>query len=266
MKLKIRHLTRYRYASPLRAAVQTLCLTPSSSPAQQVHEWCLDVSGRLQPLTDAWGNRSHLMHIDAGVREMRCEASGLVETQGTPWHVDETGPDPRVYLATSSLAAPDAAMRRDLAAAGLGAARDEAGLMALVRHVAGHVAYRPGETDARTTAAQAWQGRGGVCQDQAHALVAACRALGMPARYVSGYFHAVGSERLASHAWAEVCLAPEGRRWFGVDITHACPVDERHVRLAVGPDYAACSPIRGVRSGGGREHLLVELEIVALSA
>jgi len=96
--------------------------------------------------------------------------------------------------------------------------------------------------------------------------VAACRSLGVPARYVSGYFHAAGSERLASHAWAEVCLELSGRRWFGVDITHVCPVDERHVRLAVGPDYSACSPIRGVRSGGGREHLLVELEIVALPA
>ena len=100
----------------------------------------------------------------------------------------------------------------------------------------------------------------------AHAFVAACRGLGVPARYVSGYFHAPGSESLASHAWAEICPDPAARRWLGIDITHVGRVDERHVRLAVGPDYAACSPIRGVRSGGGRERLTVELEIVALPA
>ena len=95
VKLKIRHLTRYRYASPLRAAVQTLCLTPGSGAGQQVHHWCLDVSGRLQPHTDAWGNRSHLMHIEAGERDLRCEASGMVETCGQAWSPEPAGPDPR---------------------------------------------------------------------------------------------------------------------------------------------------------------------------
>lgn len=266
VKLKIRHLTRYRYASPLRAAVQTLCLTPSSGAGQQVHHWCLDVSGRLQPHTDAWGNRSHLMHIEAGERELRCEAFGMVETCGQAWSPEPAGPDPRVYLAPSPLAVLDAAMRHDLRDAGLEAPRDEDLALALARHVAERVRYRAGTTHAGTTAAQAWQGGEGVCQDQAHAFVAACRGLGVPARYVSGYFHAPGSESLASHAWAEICPDPAARRWLGIDITHVGRVDERHVRLAVGPDYAACSPIRGVRSGGGRERLTVELEIVALPA
>lgn len=261
MKLKIRHLTRYRYARPLRAALQNLCLTPRDTAAQRIVEWRLDASGRLQPHTDAWGNPGHLMQVEAGARELRCEASGIVETLGEPVEIDRLGPDPHVYLAPSALAGSDVAMRRDLAERGAAAPRDEAGALALAALVAQQVAYCRGRTDATTSAVQAWAGGEGVCQDQAHAFIAACRALGVPARYVSGYFHTEGAGELASHAWAQVCPQPDLRRWIGVDITHGCLVDERHVQLAVGPDYAACSPIRGVRSGGGGEQLLVQVEI-----
>jgi len=44
-------------------------------------------------------------------------------------------------------------------------------------------------------------------------------------------------------------------------VTHGCVVDERHVQIAVGPDYAACAPVRGVRVGGGVERLTVSIEI-----
>jgi transglutaminase-like putative cysteine protease len=100
-----------------------------------------------------------------------------------------------------------------------------------------------------------------VCQDQAHVFIAACRAHGVPARYVSGYFYAPQSPMLASHAWADVCLDPQHGRWLGVDVTHGCLMDERHVRLAAGPDYAACLPIRGVRHGGGEEAMRVRVDI-----
>jgi len=100
-----------------------------------------------------------------------------------------------------------------------------------------------------------------VAQDQAHVFIAACRANGVPARYVSGYFYAPESPALASHAWADVCVDTDRRRWLSVDVTHECLMDERHVRLAVGPDYAACLPIRGVRHGGGEEAMRVRVEI-----
>ena len=52
--------------------------------------------------------------------------------------------------------------------------------------------------------------------------------------------------------------------WFSIDITHRCPIDDRHVRLAVGPDYAACAPLRGVREGGGEEQMVVELRVAEI--
>ncbi len=127
-------------------------------------------------------------------------------------------------------------------------------------------AIAAGSPTSSTTAAQALQQGEGVCQDQAHVMLAACRASGVAARYVSGYFYAPGAPDLASHAWVDVCLDIDARRWLSIDITHRCLMDERHVRLAVGPDYAACPPIRGVRSGGGEEAMKVDIAIEQTSA
>jgi transglutaminase-like putative cysteine protease len=262
VKFQIRHRTHYRYTQPLRSAAQTLCLTPRHTDTQHVHHWRLHAPLPLQPQTDAWGNHSHVLAVGAGARTLVCEAVGLVETLGRAVHVDPLGPDPRLYLMPSALATADEALRRAALAAVAGVCGHEAQALALARLVAERIRYQPGRTDARTTAARAWQVGAGVCQDQAHGLVAACRAVGLPARYVSGYFHAVGAPELSSHAWAQVCVDPAGRRWLGLDVTHGVAVDERHVQIAVGPDYAACAPVRGVRSGGGTEHLTVSVEII----
>ena len=134
-----------------------------------------------------------------------------------------------------------------------------ADLVALASAVADKVQYRKGSTGVETTALEAFDWELGVCQDQAHVFIAACRASGWPARYVSGYFHSPASPELASHAWADVCLDIAARRWLSIDITHLSTMDERHVRLAVGPDYAACAPVRGVREGGGDELMSVRV-------
>jgi transglutaminase-like putative cysteine protease len=70
--------------------------------------------------------------------------------------------------------------------------------------VAGAIAYKPGATQAHTTAAEALALGEGVCQDHAHVFIACCRAAGVPARYVSGYYYADTGSDLASHAWASV--------------------------------------------------------------
>jgi transglutaminase-like putative cysteine protease len=127
--------------------------------------------------------------------------------------------------------------------------------------VADAVRYKKNSTSVSTTALQAFEAGAGVCQDQAHVMVAVCRSLGIPARYVSGYFYAANEPDLASHAWADVCLDAANRRWVSIDITHSCLIDQRHVRLAMGTDYDACPPIKGVRQGGGEESMTVSITI-----
>ena len=101
----------------------------------------------------------------------------------------------------------------------------------------------------------------GVCQDQAHVMVAVCRSIDLPARYVSGYFYAANEPDLASHAWVDVCVDPANRRWLSLDVTHRCPTDERHIRLAAATDYSACTPVKGLRRGGGEEDMSVGVRI-----
>ena len=129
---------------------------------------------------------------------------------------------------------------------------DLSGVLAPGLGVAGTFSYQKNSIDAAAKALQAFESGAGACHDQAHVMVAICRSLGIPARYGSGYFYAANEPDLASHAWTHVCLDVDARRWASIDLTHSCLIDEAHVRLAMGTDYNACPPIKGVRQGGGR--------------
>ena len=73
------------------------------------------------------------------------------------------------------------------------------------------------------------------------------------------------SPNLASHAWIDFCIDINEGKWISVDITHACLIDSRHIRLAVGRDYYSAAPVKGVRSGGGFEALSASISIHQLS-
>lgn len=268
MKLHIRHTTHYTYTEPLRYALQNLCLTPQSGPAQQVLFWDLSAPSTLYPQQDGLGNQVHAYTLvadaDSPVRSSWVQAAGQVQTMGVAeFHDAPAMPDPGFFLRPTHLAAPEPA----LAAFGKTFLTAPAStpkipeLLALTLGISKEISYKKNSTSVTTTALQAFQAGAGVCQDQAHVMVAVCRSLGLPARYVSGYFYAANEPDLASHAWVDVCLDAPSRRWLSLDVTHACPVDQRHVRLAVGTDYNACPPIKGVRQGGGVETMQVEIQI-----
>jgi transglutaminase-like putative cysteine protease len=134
--------------------------------------------------------------------------------------------------------------------------------MDLVGGIRAAVAYQPGVTDVTHSAAEALDLGAGVCQDQAHVLVACCRAARVPARYVSGYFLDEDSGEVASHAWTDVWLGPE-QGWLSLDVTHAEQAGMRRCRLAVGRDCLDAAPVRGVRRGGGKESMTVTVRVTA---
>ena len=111
---------------------------------------------------------------------------------------------------------------------------------ALVRE---RVSYGFGATDVTTTAAEALAGGTGVCQDQAHVMLAMLRSVGIACRYVSG--HLVGQG--GTHAWTEV-LVP-GRDAVAFDPCHGRRADGRYVTVAVGRDYRDVPPTSGTFSG-----------------
>jgi transglutaminase-like putative cysteine protease len=131
---------------------------------------------------------------------------------------------------------------------------------ALMTAVHRALAYTPGATTVKTTADEALTRGGGVCQDFAHLMIAACRALRLPARYVSGYVFAPRrGSAAASHAWTDVFVAGHG--WISLDPTHDTLQTDHHVRLAMGRDYADVPPTRGVYKGAGREEMDVDVHV-----
>ena len=133
-------------------------------------------------------------------------------------------------------------------------------LHALSARILQDVKYEIGTTHATTTAEEAVEQGAGVCQDHAHIFVAAARALGTPARYVSGYL--MMEDRVhqdASHAWAEAHI--EGIGWVGFDVSNGISPDERYVRVATGLDYTEAAPVSGVRYGSGTESMSVDIQV-----
>jgi len=275
VKYQIRHTTVYRYAEPLRHSVHELRLTPRSGPLQQVDSWQIHAPGNLTRATDGFGNVVHHFTLGNRADDVTIDARGIVEAfpsgaPGSHGFADAPGDgryrvSPLYFLSTTPLtsAPPElAAFAREHALV----QGDAESALSLARAIATRVRYKPNATDVGTTAAEAFNLSAGVCQDQAQVMVACCRALGVPARYVSGYFHAVGEEDLASHAWADICLDAESHTWCSIDVTHQCFTDGRHIRLAVGRDYQSAAPIRGIRKGGGAETLDVSISIEPLPA
>jgi len=130
--------------------------------------------------------------------------------------------------------------------------------------IQGELVYDPGATDVQTRADEVLVLGRGVCQDFTHVLLAACRCIGIPARYVSGYLYdpKLVGDNAASHAWVDVW--DEERGWLALDPTHDRDQTESYVRVAVGRDYADVPPTRGVYKGNADETLAVRVGLQAL--
>ncbi|WP_144156636.1 transglutaminase domain-containing protein [Paraburkholderia sp. BCC1885] len=263
MRIAIRHTSHYRYDQPVPYALQRLRLRPQSGPGQNVLEWRVTVDG-VEPAvswTDGFGNRADLVRHERNRHEIVIVAAGTVDT------VDMSG----VYGFTSDLA-PAWIYERETPLTRPGeriqaladSVRASSGqldsLHRLMNEVHGLIAYKPGSTGVGTDAESTLRDGEGVCQDHAHAFIAAARRIGVPARYISGYLLMDDrAQQSASHAWAEAHV--DGLGWVGFDAANNnCP-DDRYVRMAMGLDYRDAMPVTGVRTGQGAETLTVEISV-----
>jgi transglutaminase-like putative cysteine protease len=264
MRLAVMHRTVYRYTAPIRYAIQTLRLEPRPYQGLTVLNWRVEGDGPrpLPRYIDGLGNVVHTQTIDRPHREAAITAIGEVETRrgdGVVLGTVEPLP-PLFFLRTTPLTAPDAAI------AALAQDGDDGGngierLHALMHRVRERLDYRPGATDIDTSAAAALAQGFGVCQDHAHLFIAAARLMGVPARYVSGYLWTGVNVQAddASHAWAEAYVPELG--WLGFDPANRICPNENYVRVAVGLDYSAAAPVRGLRRGPAEESLTVEVQV-----
>lgn len=265
MYLKIHHRTEYRYEAPVHYSIQELRLTPPNVAGQQLKKWKLHTPVRSSQNSDPFENICNVFVQEAPYTSMLIEAEGEIETHAAFELIDTTkAVSPYYLLQQTPLTTPSSAMLEQFNSV-IPNKNSIDGILKLAQAVQEAIPYSPGKTHFATTAAQAFAMRAGVCQDHSHIMLGLCRAANIPARYVSGYFFAEESPNLASHAWVDVCLDVHVGKWISVDITHACLIDSRHIRLAIGRDYYSAAPVKGVRSGGGDEALSASISIHQLS-
>ncbi|MDQ1467686.1 MAG: hypothetical protein QOH10_2101 [Actinomycetota bacterium] len=245
---------RYDYSKPVRDLRQRLLVVPPSRHGRQHRvDWSVDVRGAEAEIVRTARDRFGNVRIEIAVPEVRAWIEFEVRT--TVAFCDEhrtagVRPDTR-YSRPTRLTAPDAAIARLVS----GCDRNEPDVICARVHQA--LTYEYGITDVRTTAADALSRGRGVCQDYAHLMVAACRLVGIPARYVSG--HLVGEG--GSHAWVEV-LRLHGSNpdaWIAEpwDPTHCRRTDDDYITIATGRDYSDVAPMSGTFAGRAQGKLTV---------
>ena len=254
MQMHIRHETRYRYERPVKYSVQSLRLTPRRDLSQRALSWHISAPGRRLEQVDAYGNISHLLTVEEPHREIRIMVQGVVETADIEGRQEDGPLSPLAYLAPTALTAANDDIK-DFAQHAIHNLQDpRQRAQALAVAVFSAVRYKPGISDVQDAAAVAFKSGEGVCQDHAHVYIASARALGTPARYVSGYIYTGDANDAASHAWVDVWLGSD-LGWQSIDVTHKRPAVRTYCRLAVGRDYLDAAPVRGVRQGGGDERM-----------
>lgn len=266
MRIRIWHDTTYRYSTPVTGVIQTLRLTPRNTESQYVMGWRIDVSADC-PLTchvDAFGNLTHTLTADGPLDHLALHVEGEVEVEDTNGVVKgslEPFP-PSLFLRETPLTQPSPEIKSFAqAVAGKAAQEPLPVLHALIDGLVGIIGFDTDPTHALTTAAEAFVLKRGVCQDFSHIFIAAARSLGIPARYVSGYFHRADgvNDQQAGHAWAEAFV--DGLGWVGFDATNGICSTDAHLRVAVGLDYLSAAPVRGARIGGDGEGLDVRVRV-----
>jgi transglutaminase-like putative cysteine protease len=277
-RLEVVHRTTYVYTTAVLSSYNEARMTPSTD----LHQSTVNVRFATLPSTpirrywDYWGTQVTAFDIGDPHERLVLTSGAVVETEAarppvraTTWAKLAT-PEIQDVHAELLAATPYTAQDDELAetAKTIAAAHADPvdAVLAALRWVHESLTYQPGVTGVHTSAAQAWQARLGVCQDFAHVALVVVRAMGVPARYVSGYLHpqkdaAIG-ERVEgeSHAWIEAWTG----EWWGFDPTNNQEIGHRHVGVGRGRDYADVAPLRGVHSGGGKAALEVEVNLTRL--
>jgi transglutaminase-like putative cysteine protease len=275
-RVAIRHRTAYRYAGDVRSSYNEARVTPLTTHRQLVVE--ADV--RVTPATptfrywDYWGTMVDAFDVHEPHTELAVTGTSVVETSPPHPPADITWVDvasAEVCDQLAELLAPTGYVSEieEVTEAALSMARTGSPANACeqaAEWVRDRLRHEKGTTDVSTTAAEALRIGTGVCQDYAHLALALVRAMGIPARYVSGYIFPsheadVGMDVAGqSHAWVEAWTGD----WYALDPTHGIPVGERHVVVARGRDYDDVAPLRGIYHGGPAQGLEVTVDLTRL--
>jgi transglutaminase-like putative cysteine protease len=285
MYYSILHKTRFRYSAPVSESFTEARMRPLSEGFQRCLKFNLSASpvATIHNYQDCYGNTVHHFDLPSQHRQLTITAEAIVVFNEPPrlprslspeaWNLlDDIVTEQELwdFLAPSQFARPSPllnALSQQLDV------RRRGDPLSLLFEIAGRMyrtfAYAPQTTTVDSPIDEALAKRKGVCQDFAHIMIALVRPLGIPCRYVSGYlYHRVEdhdrSERDATHAWVEALLP--GLGWVGFDPTNNLIARDRHIRVAVGRDYADVPPTKGVHRGRAESKLEVGVKVMPTEA
>ena len=293
MRLSIVHETHYLYESPVLVSHQLLHLTPRVLERQSFAAHRIDIDpvpSEYDVGTDYFGNPVTralfaMPHTALSVRASSQativpRAADPLATPSTPWQQvrdrlssldDPPLLEPTEFIFESQYVEIFGALAEYAAPsfpAGAGILQASADLM---RRIHADFVFDDAATVVATPLREVLKLQRGVCQDFAHLMIGALRALGLPARYVSGYIltspppgypRLVGAD--ASHAWVSVYDPAAG--WIDFDPTNACLIDDEHVTIAWGRDFGDVTPMRGVILGGGEHTIKVHVTVTPVES
>ena len=289
MRLSVTHETQYRYSSPVVLSQQLLHLTPRTLPWQRCDQHAISVEPTANEMTqreDYYGNRtaSLVIAVPHEAIMVRAASSVTVEPRAraalaapkVSWEAVRARlnaldapplAEPTEFLFDS----PHVERSRELADYAVKSFSARRAILEsagdLARRIHRDFKFDRTATSVSTPLRQVLKQKSGVCQDFAHLMIGCLRSIGLAARYVSGYILTApppGRPRLvgadASHAWASVYCG-ERAGWIDIDPTNNCIVDDAHVTLGWGRDFADVTPMRGVILGGGAQTLSVHVTV-----
>ena len=280
MRYRITHATSYAYAEPVPLGHNVARLRPRDTAAQR----CLRFEFSVAP-SPAWrrdridffGN--HAIHFSLQEPHDGLSATAVSEVElappeppssSAPWEEALGRPDLRAFTFASPFVDPSPGLA-DYARPSFPPGRPlHQAALDLTARIHADFRYVPGATAVGTPAAEVMRTREGVCQDFAHLEIGCLRALGLAARYVSGYALTdppPGQDRVpgvdASHAWLAVALPGAG--WVDLDPTRGGIPAGTHVTIGWARDYGDLPPLKGVLLGGRGQSLKVSVDMVPLN-
>lgn len=279
MKHHIFHDTIFSYDSPVRESIMEVRLQPRDDERQRCHHFNLTINPRtmLYSFRDTLDNYVHHFDITMPLTSLLVRAESMVEVLPCPvlpahlpaqsWQaLDNLHNDALLDMVLPShFTHPTAIlhefMQRHHIVRGVEPLSTISRISTLLFDT---ITYTPQSTNVDSPIDVVLTQQKGVCQDITHVMIAICRQLGIPSRYVSGYlYHRIDdhdrSQSDSTHAWLEVWLPELG--WVGIDPTNRIWAGERHIRIAIGRDYADVPPTRGVYRGQANEHLSVVVSV-----
>ncbi len=255
MRFRIRHVTTYRYQWPVTLGQHLFRLHPREDGKVSLDSFSLSLHPfpvNLPPSLDAEGNWIHSAQFEGETQEFRVSAQceGWTHSLGA---VPRSSEAMEPYLQRGS----EAQTTLDFAGEDGG---DAPSFLTLLNHrIHTHLRTVQRLTGVPMDPEQTLLEGKGSCRDLTVLFMACCRARGIAARFVSGYFPAPLGERQHMHAWAEAYLPDAG--WRAYDPTLGGEADERHIAVAVAAEPASATPISGSYIGKARSEMEVEMSM-----